>query len=154
MIKIGDKLPSAVLKNQEGESIELSQFVGKKLAIYFYPKDDTPGCTAQACSIRDQEELLLNHEIHVVGISADTVASHKKFSTKYQLNFTLLSDPEKELIQAFGVWGEKKFMGKTYDGIHRKSFLFNEEGELVGLLEKPNTKNHAEEIIQFFDIKA
>jgi len=151
MIKIGDKLPAAVLNNQDGASIDFSEFIGKKLAVYFYPKDDTPGCTAQACSIRDHEALLLKQGIQVVGISADTVISHKKFSTKHRLNFPLLSDSKKEVIQAFGVWGEKKFMGKTYDGIYRTSFLFNEEGTLIYIIEKPNTKNHSEEIIRFFN---
>jgi peroxiredoxin Q/BCP len=150
-MEIGHPLPALQLQNQENTLVSLADFNGKKLAIYFYPKDDTPGCTAQACSIRDGVEPLLEAGITVIGISADTVSSHLKFIQKHHLNFTLLSDPEKLAITQFGVWGPKKFMGKTYDGIHRKTFLFNEEGSLVHVIEKPNTKNHSEEIINFFN---
>jgi peroxiredoxin Q/BCP len=130
--------------------VSLSTFLGKKLAVYFYPKDDTPGCTAQACSIQNGEQELIKNGVAVVGVSADTVASHNKFATKHRLAFPLLSDTEKTLIEAFGVWGPKKFMGKTYDGIHRKTFLFNESGELIHVIDKPDTKNHAEEILKIF----
>ena len=128
----------------------LKNSIGKYVVLYFYPKDDTPGCTAQACSIRDGEQVLANEGITVIGISADSVTAHQKFSTKYSLPFTLISDPDRTIIEAFGVWGPKKFMGKTYDGIHRTSFLFDANGILVKVIEKPNTKNHAEEIINFF----
>jgi peroxiredoxin Q/BCP len=150
MLNLGDKLPELSVKNQEDKEVSLSTFLGKKLAVYFYPKDDTPGCTAQACSIQNGEQELIKNGVAVVGVSADTVASHNKFATKHRLAFPLLSDTEKTLIEAFGVWGPKKFMGKTYDGIHRKTFLFNESGELIHVIDKPDTKNHAEEILKIF----
>jgi peroxiredoxin Q/BCP len=150
MLNLGDKLPEISVKNQEGKEVSLSTFLGKKLAVYFYPKDDTPGCTAQACSIQSGEQELIKSGVAVVGVSADTVASHIKFAAKHRLAFPLLSDTEKTLIEAFGVWGPKKFMGKTYDGIHRKTFLFNESGELIHVIDKPDTKNHAEEILKIF----
>lgn len=125
MLNLGDKLPELSLKNQENQDVSLTAFIGKKLALYFYPKDDTPGCTAQACSIQNGEQWLIESGVTVVGVSADTVPSHNKFATKYRLTFPLLSDTEKTIIEAFGVWGPKKFMGKTYDGIHRKTYLFN-----------------------------
>jgi peroxiredoxin Q/BCP len=150
MLTIGSQIPDLHGKNQLGEEVSLRAHLGTRTAIYFYPKDDTPGCTAQACSIRDGEQVLANEGIRVIGISADSVNAHQKFSTKYSLPFTLISDPERSIIEAFGVWGPKQFMGKTYDGIHRKSFLFDVHGILVKVIEKPNTKNHAEEIINFF----
>lgn len=150
-MKIGESIPAILLKDQNENEINLSDFIGTKLVVYFYPKDDTPGCTAQACSIQAGEKHLMEKKITVIGISADSLTSHKKFSTKYHLSFPLLSDPEKKAIEAFGVWGSKKFMGKTYDGIHRKSFLFDTSGSLIHVIEKPDTKNHAEEIINIFN---
>ncbi|MFM7387584.1 MAG: peroxiredoxin, partial [Bacteroidota bacterium] len=114
MLNLGDKLPELRVKNQENQDVNLTGFIGKKLALYFYPKDDTPGCTAQACSIRDGEQALAAEGITVLGISADSVTAHQKFSVKYTLPFTLISDPDRSIIEAFGVWGPKKFMGKTY----------------------------------------
>ncbi|MFN4910926.1 MAG: thioredoxin-dependent thiol peroxidase [Flavobacteriales bacterium] len=150
MITIGDQIPDVKGILTSGEEITLSAFKGQKLAVYFYPKDDTPGCTAQACSIRDGEVTLKKSGIHVIGVSADSVASHSKFSNKYSLSFPLISDPNKVVINAFGVWGTKKFMGRVYDGIHRKTFLFNTEGKLFSVIEKPDTKNHAQEIMDLF----
>jgi peroxiredoxin Q/BCP len=150
MLTIGSQIPDLNGVNQLGEQVSLRTQLGTKTAIYFYPKDDTPGCTAQACSIRDGEQVLANEGITVIGISADSIAAHQKFSAKYSLPFTLISDPDRTIIEAFGVWGPKKFMGKTYDGIHRTSFLFDVNGTLIKVIEKPNTKNHAEEIINFF----
>jgi peroxiredoxin Q/BCP len=150
MLTIGSHIPDLHGKNQLGEDVSLRAQLGTRTAIYFYPKDDTPGCTAQACSIRDGEQDLANEGIRVIGISADSVSAHQKFSTKYSLPFTLISDPDRTIIEAFGVWGPKQFMGKKYDGIHRTSFLFDVDGTLVKVIEKPNTKNHAEEIINFF----
>ncbi len=150
MLTIGSHIPDLHGKNQLGEDVSLRANLGARTAIYFYPKDDTPGCTAQACSIRDGEQDLANEGIRVIGISADSVSAHQKFSTKYSLPFTLISDPDRTIIEAFGVWGPKQFMGKKYDGIHRTSFLFDVDGTLVKVIEKPNTKNHAEEIINFF----
>lgn len=150
MLTIGSQIPDLKGANQLGEQVSLRTQLGTKTVIYFYPKDDTPGCTAQACSIRDGEQVLANEGITVIGISADSIAAHQKFSAKYSLPFTLISDPDRTIIEAFGVWGPKKFMGKTYDGIHRTSFLFDVNGTLIKVIEKPNTKNHAEEIINFF----
>lgn len=150
MITIGDQIPDVKGILTSGEEITLSAFKGQKLAVYFYPKDDTPGCTAQACSIRDGEVNLKKSGIQVIGVSADSVASHSKFSNKYSLSFPLISDPDKVVINAFGVWGTKKFMGRVYDGIHRKTFLFNAEGKLFRVIEKPDTKNHAQEIMELF----
>lgn len=151
MLTIGSHIPDLHGKNQLGEDVSLRAHLGTRTAIYFYPKDDTPGCTAQACSIRDGEQDLANEGIRVIGISADSVGAHQKFSTKYSLPFTLISDPDRTIIEAFGVWGPKQFMGKKYDGIHRTSFLFNDKGILVKVIEKPNTKNHATEIINYFN---
>jgi peroxiredoxin Q/BCP len=150
MITIGDQIPDVKGILTSGEEITLRAFKGQKLAVYFYPKDDTPGCTAQACSIRDGEVTLKKSGIQVIGVSADSVASHSKFSNKYSLSFPLISDPDKVVINAFGVWGTKKFMGRVYDGIHRKTFLFNAEGKLFRVIEKPDTKNHAQEIMDLF----
>jgi len=150
MITIGDQIPDVKGILTSGEEITLRAFKGQKLAVYFYPKDDTPGCTAQACSIRDGEVTLKKSGIQVIGVSADSVASHSKFSNKYSLSFPLISDPDKVVINAFGVWGTKKFMGRVYDGIHRKTFLFNTEGKLFSVIEKPDTKNHAQEIMDLF----
>jgi len=150
MITIGDQIPDVKGILTSGEEITLRTFKGQKLAVYFYPKDDTPGCTAQACSIRDGEVTLKKSGIQVIGVSADSVASHSKFSNKYSLSFPLISDPDKVVINAFGVWGTKKFMGRVYDGIHRKTFLFNTEGKLFSVIEKPDTKNHAQEIMDLF----
>lgn len=149
-LALGSKLPSFTGIDQNGNSIDSQTLLGKNLVIYFYPKDDTPGCTAQACSIRDGQEALLAAQIQVIGISADSVASHTKFVNKYELNFPLISDPEKSIIQQFGVWGPKKFMGRVYDGIHRMTFLFDQSGTLIKVIEKPNTKDHANEVLACF----
>jgi peroxiredoxin Q/BCP len=151
-LKIGDKAPHFEGVDQQGNNISSKDYAGKKTVIYFYPKDNTPGCTAQACSIRDNYDSLLKSGIQVIGISADSVASHQKFVTKYDLPFPLIADENKSIIEAFGVWGPKKFMGKEYDGIHRTTFLLDEEAIVKGIIEKPNTKAHAEEILSFFQI--
>ena len=153
MIEIGNLIPKVNGLDQLGETIHLADHKGKKTVIYFYPKDDTPGCTAQACNIRDNYELLLENNIRIIGVSADSSSSHAKFTKKYDLPFPLIADTDKEIIKAFGVWGEKKFMGKTYDGIHRTTFLANELGEIVSIIAKPNTKEHSKEIIELFNIK-
>lgn len=152
-LAIGSPLPNLIGKNQYGEDINLSSFIGKKTVVYFYPKDDTPGCTAQACSLRDGMEELKEYGIEVLGVSADSIQAHLKFVTKYNLPYTLISDESKEIISAFGVWGTKKFMGKVYDGIHRTTFLFDEIGTLIHVIEKPDTKNHAQEIMKKYQIK-
>lgn len=150
MIKVGDAIPLLRGTDQNSKQIEFKSFLGKKTVIYFYPKDDTPGCTTQACNIRDNYAELMKKEIQIIGISADSEASHLKFTNKYHLPFPLIADNSKEIINAFGVWGEKKFMGKIYDGIHRTTFLIDEEGIVVGVITKPNTKDHVNEIYQLF----
>ena len=151
-LAIGSKIPNITSSDQDGKEINLMQFSGKKLVVYFYPKDDTPGCTAQACSLRDGFELLVEKGIVVLGVSADSAKAHIKFIEKYKLPFSLLADTEKDIIKAFGVWGSKQFMGKTYDGIHRTSFLFNEDSTLIDVLNKPNTKDHANEILKTYNL--
>lgn len=146
-LKKGDKAPNFKASDQHGKEHLLSDFTGKKLVIYFYPKDNTPGCTTQACNLRDNESLLQENGIYVLGVSPDSGSSHQKFTDKYQLNFPLLIDTEKEIIQAFGVWGPKKFMGKTYDGVNRTSFIIGEDGNIIEVIEKVDTKNHAQQIL-------
>jgi len=151
MIEVGSVIPNVNGLDQLGGMIHLADHKGKKTVIYFYPKDDTPGCTAQACNIRDNYNLLLENNIRIIGVSADSSSSHAKFAKKYDLPFPLIADTDKEIINAFGVWGEKKFMGKTYDGIHRTTFLANELGEIISVITKPKTKEHSEEIIELFN---
>ena len=151
-LKVGDLAPNFSAKDQDGNIIDSTKFNDKKWVIYFYPKDQTPGCIAQACSIRDNYSLLLNKGISIIGVSADNQKSHLNFIEKQQIPFPLIADEDKKVIEAFGVWGEKKFMGKIYDGIHRTTFLINEEGIIVGIIDKPNTKAHAQEILELFKI--
>ena len=148
----GKKAPSFTAKDQDGESIKLSDFKGKKLALYFYPKDDTPGCTAQACNLRDNLASLKSHGIEVIGVSIDSVKSHTKFVTKFELNFPLVSDENKEIVEAYGVWGLKKFMGKEYMGTNRTTFIIDEKGIVEGIISKPKTKTHAEEILSLLKL--
>lgn len=150
-LSIGSALPAFTGIDQNGEELNASSFNGKRLVIYFYPKDNTPGCTAQACSLRDDYSLLTENKIAILGVSADSVSSHKKFIDKFSLPFPLIADTEKVLLNLFGVWGEKKFMGKIYDGIHRTTFLFDESGTLISVIEKPNTKNHASEVLAIYE---
>jgi peroxiredoxin Q/BCP len=146
-LKIGDKAPDFSGKDQNGNTIQRSDYKGKKIAIYFYPKDNTPGCTVQACNLRDNDTALTKAGIQIIGVSADSSASHTKFIDKFSLPFPLIADEDKTIIQQFGVWGPKKFMGKEYDGIHRTTFVMDENHTIVGIIEKPKTKEHAEEIL-------
>ena len=146
-LKKGDHTPNFAAKDQHGKSHQLSDYVGKKLVIYFYPKDNTPGCTAQACNLRDNIEELTKHNISVLGISADSEKSHVKFTEKYELNFPLLVDEDRKIIEAFGVWGPKKFMGKSYDGISRTTFIIDETGNILEIIDKVDTKNHTQQIL-------
>lgn len=150
-LKIGDQAPAFKSKNQNGNPVELNQFAGKKVVIYFYPKDNTPGCTAQACNLKDNYSVLQEKGIVILGVSADSEKSHVKFIDKFNLPFDLLADESKELLNLYGVWGEKKFMGRVYDGIHRTTFLLDEEHTIVGIIEKPKTKAHAEEILEIYE---
>jgi peroxiredoxin Q/BCP len=150
-LKIGDQAPNFSGIDQNDQIITLMDFKGEKLAIYFYPKDNTPGCTVQACNLRDNYDGLGKAGIKILGISADSIVSHQKFVDKFSLPFPLIADEDKTIINLFGVWGPKKFMGKEYDGIHRTTFLINENQQIVGIIEKPKTKDHATEIIEIFN---
>lgn len=147
-LKVGDKAPSFIGIDQNGESIDLSQLAGKKVVMYFYPKDSTPGCTAQACDLRDNHQMLLSKGYIVLGVSADSQKSHQKFIEKHNLPFPLIADTEKEIIKAFGVWGPKKFMGKTFDGIHRTTFIIDEQGVIEEIIDKVKTKEHTNQIVK------
>ncbi len=132
--------------NQHGNEIKLSDFKGKKVILYFYPKDDTPGCTAEACSLRDGLSELNELNMDVIGVSADSVESHRKFAEKYNLPFHLISDPEKIIIKAYDVWGKKQFMGKVFDGLIRTTFIIDENGNISHVITDVNTKEHAQQI--------
>jgi thioredoxin-dependent peroxiredoxin len=146
-LKPGDKAPDFKGKDENGKEIKLADYKGNKLVIYFYPKDSTPGCTSQACNLRDNYDVLLSKGYKVVGVSADSEKSHQKFIEKNNLPFPLIADTEKEILKAFGVWGPKKFMGKTYDGIHRTTFVIDEKGVIEEVISKVDTKNHTTQII-------
>ena len=146
-MNIGDKMPTFSVADQNGNVVTDQQLLGKKTIIYFYPKDSTPGCTAEACNLRDNYERMLAQGYQVLGVSKDSQKSHQNFINKYELPFTLLSDPSTEMLQAFGAWGEKKMCGKTSIGTLRKTFVFDEQGVLVQIIEKVDTKNHAEQIL-------
>lgn len=139
--------PDFTLLNQNGESVTLSSYKGKWVLIYFYPKDDTPGCTKEACAIRDAFPKFDTSKAVVLGISPDSVKSHKKFEEKYQLPFTLLSDEQKEVAKAYGVWGPKKFMGRDYEGVTRSSFLIAPDGTVAKVYEKVKPELHADEVL-------
>lgn len=147
MIRIGDKMPDFEVADQDGNKVSSKDLIGKKTVVYFYPKDNTSGCTAEACNIRDNYEALLAKGYNIVGVSKDSAASHKKFREKYNLPFTLLSDTSTEMLQAFGAWGEKKMYGKTVMGTLRRTFIFDENGVLTDIIEKVDTKNHAAQIL-------
>lgn len=147
MLKTGDKMPYFEVEDQDGNKFSSDRLLGRKTIIYFYPKDNTSGCTAEACNLRDNYSRLVAEGYNVVGISKDSVKSHKNFATKYELPFTLLSDTSTEILQAFGAWGEKKMYGKTTMGTIRKTFIFDEAGILVRIIEKVDTKEHASQIL-------
>lgn len=146
-LKPGDKAPMFSEKDQNGNTISLSDFVGHKLVLYFYPKDSTPGCTAQACNLRDNYQTLLQKGYKVVGVSADSEKSHKKFIEKYNLPFPLIADTEKQVSKAYGVWGAKKFMGRIFDGITRTTFVIDQEGIIAEVIQKVDTTNHTTQLL-------
>jgi len=146
----GDKAPDFKGTNQNGDMVSLSDYKGKKLVIYFYPKDLTPGCTNQACNLRDNYEGLKQKGFEILGVSADDEARHQKFIDKYDLPFSLLADTNHEVIKAFDVWGPKKFMGKEYEGINRTTFVISEEGKIEHKIDKVKTKDHTEQILNLF----
>jgi peroxiredoxin Q/BCP len=146
-LKEGGKAPAFKGVDQNGQPITLADFKGKKVILYFYPKDDTPGCTTQACNLRDNYKALLKKGFQVIGVSVDDVKSHKKFETKHALPFPLVSDADKSIVTKYNLWGEKKFMGKTYMGTTRTTFLIDEAGKIVKIINKPDTANHTEEVL-------
>ena len=147
MLTIGDKMPYFEVMDQDGNKVTSNELTGKKTIIYFYPKDNTSGCTAEACNLRDNYEALKAKGYNVVGVSKDSAASHRKFADKYELPFTLLSDATTKMQQDFGVWGEKTMCGRKYMGTIRRTFIFNEDGILEQIIEKVDTKNHAAQIL-------
>lgn len=148
MIGKGTNAPDFTLKNADGADIALKDFRGRKVVLYFYPKDDTPGCTKEACSLRDSYNALSDKNAVVLGISADSEKSHARFTTKFGLPFQLLSDPEKKVIKAFGAWGEKSMMGKKHEGILRSTFIIDENGIIEKVFDKVDTDRHGEEILE------
>lgn len=146
-LKKGDKAPEFKQINQDGKEVALSTLKGSKVILYFYPKDSTPGCTAQACNLRDNATQLSGENFVIIGVSADSEKSHQKFIAKHDLNFDLLADTDKSVINAYGVWGPKQFMGKKFDGIHRTTFIIDENGLIEEVIEKVKTKAHAEQIL-------
>jgi thioredoxin-dependent peroxiredoxin len=151
MLKVGEKAPDFTSRDTDGKEVKLSDFSGRKVVLYFYPKDDTPGCTKQACSLRDSYAEFEERGIKVLGVSLDDQASHRKFADKYELPFTLLADTEHRLADAYGVYGEKEFMGKKYMGVDRKTFLIDEAGRVKKVFDKVNVDEHADEILEAFD---
>ena len=146
-LKRGSKAPAFSVADQDGNLVSLKDFKGKKVVLYFYPKDNTPTCTEQACNLRDHIGLLRKKGIVVLGVSADTEKRHKNFETKFGLPFPLLADTEHKLIDAYGVWGEKMLFGRNYMGIHRVTFLINEDGKIDHIIDKVEAKNHTQQII-------
>ncbi|RAV30051.1 thioredoxin-dependent thiol peroxidase [Sinomicrobium soli] len=144
----GDQVPDFAVKDQDGNTISPSDYKGKKWIVFFYPKASTPGCTAEACNLRDHYKTLREKGYELLGVSADSARRQSNFRNKYNFPFPLLADEDREVINAFGVWGPKKFMGRTYDGIHRKSFIIDEEGKVERVIDKVKTKDHAAQILE------
>ncbi len=151
MPKIGDPAPYFQGTTQEGTSISLDDYKGKRLALYFYPRDNTPGCTKQACNLRDNYTILMENGVAILGVSDDPVEKHKKFAGKFDLPFPLLADTEKKTLNAYGTFGEKKLYGRTYMGTLRKTFLIDENGLIIHIIKKPKVGVHAEEILKAFE---
>lgn len=147
-LKVGDKAPNFEVNDQDGNRIKLSDYEGKKIVVFFYPKANTPGCTAEACNLSDNYSLLKEKGYEVIGVSADTEKKQSNFRNKFKFPYPLLADTNKDVINAFGVWGLKKFMGREYDGIHRKTFLINENGVISHVIDKVKTKDHAAQILE------
>jgi peroxiredoxin Q/BCP len=146
----GDKAPVFKGKDQNGKTVSLTDFKGKRVVLYFYPKDMTPGCTAQACNLRDNYDQLLKLGYVVIGVSTDSEQSHQKFIAKYELPFTLLADEDKKIVNQYGVFGEKQMMGRVYDGVHRTTFLIDEKGKIAHIIKKPDTQNQTEQILELW----
>ncbi|HEX8286569.1 MAG TPA: thioredoxin-dependent thiol peroxidase [Pyrinomonadaceae bacterium] len=150
MLMEGDAAPVFTAKNQNGESVNSADFRGRRVVLYFYPKDDTPGCTKQACSLRDSFDVFREKGIKVFGVSTDSEESHRKFISKYALPFDLLADTEKEIVNAYGVYGEKNNYGKKYMGVNRTTFLIDENGKIVKIFKKVKVEEHASEVLEAF----
>lgn len=146
-LKIGDKLPNFECVNENEEIINSKQLIGKKLIVFFYPRANTPGCTAEACNLSENYKTLMDLGYNIIGISCDKPKSQKNFSNKYGFQYPLLADVDKKLVNMFGVWGPKKFMGKEYEGIHRMTFIFNEKGIVTRVIDKVKTKDHTNQIL-------
>jgi peroxiredoxin Q/BCP len=143
----GGKAPGFTAKDQNGKTVSLSNFKGKKVILYFYPKDDTPGCTAEACDFRDNYQSMLSKGFQVIGVSTDDEKSHKKFETKYSLPFPLVADTDKSIVEAYGVWVEKNMYGKKYMGTARKTFIINADGVIEKIIDKVDTKNASQQVL-------
>ncbi|MEO1515969.1 MAG: thioredoxin-dependent thiol peroxidase [Bacteroidota bacterium] len=148
----GDKAPNFSGVDEKNQTVELSDFKGKKLILFFYPKDNTPGCTAEACSLRDHYSELQAAGFELLGVSPDSAKKHQNFINKFEFPFRLLADTERETIEAYGVWGPKKFMGREYDGVHRTTFIIDEQGNVEKIFKKVKTKDHAGQILESFAI--
>ena len=148
-LKAGDMAPQFTLQDQHNQAVSLAQFAGKKVLVYFYPKALTPGCTTQACGLRDSKSELDKLGVVILGISTDSPEKLARFEEKKALNFTLLSDPDHQVAEQFGVWGEKKFMGRTFDGLHRISFLINEQGQIEQVFNKFKTSDHHQVVLDY-----
>lgn len=147
-LQAGDKVPPFTSKDQDGNPVSLNDYKGKKLVVFFYPKANTPGCTAEACDLRDHYKELQEKGFELLGVSADSEKSQKNFRDKFSFPFPLLADESKEVISAFGVWGPKKFMGREFDGIHRMTFIIDENGKVERVIDKVKTKEHAAQILE------
>ena len=148
----GAMAPQFTGKDQDGRNVSLKDFKGKKVILYFYPKDDTPGCTAEACNLRDNYDDLLSRGFAIIGVSPDDEKSHGKFRTKFDLPFSLIADPEKTIIKAYGAWGEKSMYGKTYEGVLRTTFVIDESGKIQKIISKVNTGDHTKQILELLGI--
>jgi len=153
MLKEGDKAPNFSAKDQDGNTVKLADLKGQRVVLYFYPKDDTPGCTKEACSFRDSDSVYQKKGIRVLGVSTDDEKSHQKFISKFNLPFTLLADIDKKIVNDYGVWGEKSMYGKKYMGTNRKTFLINEQGKIAKIFDKVNVEEHADEVLKAFGEK-
>ena len=147
----GEKAPDFKAQDQNGNLVSLKDFKGKKVVLYFYPEDDTPTCTVEACNLRDNYKVLEKKGLVILGVSPDDEKKHKKFEEKYHLPFTLLADPEKKIVDRYGVWGEKNLYGRKYMGLHRTTFLIDEKGIIKKIFRKPKSKIHSEEILKALD---
>ena len=148
LLEVGDKAPTFKAKNQDGETVSLSDFKGRKLVLYFYPKDDTPGCTKEACSFRDGWSKFRKRGVAVLGVSTDDEKSHRKFADKFSLPFPLLADPEKKIVTDYGVWGEKSMYGRKYMGTNRVTYVIDEKGKIAAVWPKVKPDGHADEILE------